>query len=201
MQTEIEAKFLNVDHDEIREKLKSLGAELKQPMRMMRRAVMDYPDERLRNRPNVWGWIRVRDEGDKVTVTYKQVAKNDSEKLTHEIEYVVSSYEQAVSLFEEIGLIVFSEQETKREVWELDGVEIMLDEWPWLPSFIEIEGKSTKELKSIAERLMLNWDDKVLGSSDTVYRLHYPGMSEAETVGYIPKLSFDQLPEWLQSRK
>lgn len=37
MQQEIEAKFLHQNHDEIRQKLKALGAKCTEPMRTMRR--------------------------------------------------------------------------------------------------------------------------------------------------------------------
>lgn len=72
MQTEIEAKFLDVDHDEIRAKLKGLSAVCEQPMRTMVRNNFDYPDLRLEK---VGGWIRVRDEGDKITMAEYDVTE------------------------------------------------------------------------------------------------------------------------------
>ena len=71
MQTEIEAKFPNVDFEKIRAQLKQLGASLEQPMRHMRRAIIETPSMRENN-----SFVRVRDEGDKVTLTYKQVDEN-----------------------------------------------------------------------------------------------------------------------------
>ena len=47
MKTELEAKFLNVDVDKIRVKLKEVGAVLKYSERFMKRKVFDYPDKRL----------------------------------------------------------------------------------------------------------------------------------------------------------
>jgi uncharacterized protein (DUF934 family) len=58
MQTEIEAKFLSSNHDEIRGKLQALGAVCEQPMRLMRRVTIDTPAMKAKN-----GWLRVRDEG------------------------------------------------------------------------------------------------------------------------------------------
>jgi adenylate cyclase class 2 len=71
MQTEIEAKFLDVDHDALRAKLRALGAVCEQPMRTMFRKGFDFPDRRLRKEKN--GWVRIRNEGDKVTMSYKQL--------------------------------------------------------------------------------------------------------------------------------
>jgi hypothetical protein len=44
MKTEIEAKFLNINKENIRKLLKNIGAELVQPERMMERAVFDSPN-------------------------------------------------------------------------------------------------------------------------------------------------------------
>lgn len=49
MKSEIEVKFLSVDHENIRQKLNSLGAELAIPMRLMRRAMLDHTDGRYQN--------------------------------------------------------------------------------------------------------------------------------------------------------
>lgn len=70
MQTEIEAKFLGVNHDAIRSKLKELGAECLQPMTTMKRVNMDYADKRLEKSG---GWLRVRDMGNRITLTYKNL--------------------------------------------------------------------------------------------------------------------------------
>ena len=44
MKDEIEAKFVNIDVDVIRSKLKSVGAVLTQPMRDMQRVTIDTPE-------------------------------------------------------------------------------------------------------------------------------------------------------------
>ena len=58
MDIEFEAKFLNINKDEIREKLKQVGAELVRPEFWQKRINFDLPEET----PHTW--IRVRDEGD-----------------------------------------------------------------------------------------------------------------------------------------
>ena len=199
MKPEIEVKFLDVNHDDLRARLKQLDAVCIQPLQQMCRAVMDFPDKRLQNAENAWGWIRVRDEGSRVTVTYKQVAK-DASLTTNEIEYVASSYSQAVAAFEAVGLIVLSEQETKRETWTLDNCEVMLDEWPWIKPYIEVEGPDERSIQTLSERLGMRWASAVYGSSDAVYRASYKGMKESESVGDISQLTFAEMPEWLKER-
>jgi adenylate cyclase class 2 len=201
MQTEIEVKFLDVVHDDVRAKLKAAGGELKVPMRLMRRAIIDYPDSHLQRKQD--GWVRVRDEGDKVSLTYKEM-KEGTVSGAREIEFDVSSFEQTVKLFEAIGLQVHSFQESKRETWQLGEVEVVLDEWPWLKPYIEIEGPSEEAIKHVAEKLGFSWSDAFYGSTTVAYIVEYPGinMDQNETIGLIPEIKFDlPLPEFLEQRK
>lgn len=197
MQTEIEAKFLNVDHDKVREKLKSVGAVCEQPMRLMRRAMFDYPDDRFQKDDHSKR-LRVRDEGDKITVTYKQ---KNSTSYVYEVETTVGSYDEMVKIFEAIGFKTFSFQESRRETWHHNNVEVVLDEWPWLNSYIEIEGKSEPEIISVAKELGFNWSEAFFGSVDTAYRNQYPKMSKSESIGDIAEVKFGlPLPDYLRKR-
>ena len=112
METEIEVKFLNVEFNVIRQKLNKLGAKLEQPMRTMRRVVLDYPDRRMQTSGNAW--VRVRDEGDKVTLTYKTSIENEFGGA-QEIETTVGSYEKTIEIFKSLGFVVHADQETRRE--------------------------------------------------------------------------------------
>ncbi|HUB92993.1 MAG TPA: class IV adenylate cyclase [Verrucomicrobiae bacterium] len=202
MKEEIEVKFLDVAHDVIRSKLEAAGAVCEQPMRVMRRAIIDYPDKRLSTSSDTgWGWVRIRDEGDKITCTYKHIAKDGNDTI-HEIEITVSSYEKAIEIFEAVGLKKHSEQETKRETWRIDDVEVALDEWPWIPSYIEIEGSSESSIKAAAEKIGLSWADALHGSSDRLYRTYYPKMGSEESVSDMAQLTFGGgLPQWLKERQ
>jgi adenylate cyclase, class 2 len=198
MKTEIEAKFLNVDFDEIRTKLTDLGASLEQPMRLMRRAIVDLPNPS----PGSFAFLRVRDEGDKVTMTYKQF---DDENLAvtgaQEIEVIVSDFEKTVQLLEHSGLKYKSYQETKRETWCLDDVEIVLDEWPWLNPYIEIEGISEQHIKETARQLGFEWKDAVFGAAPQAYEVQYPHGSPRELIN-IPRVAFDEpIPDIISGRK
>ena len=134
MDTEIEAKWLNTNHNQIRKELKKAQATLVKAERLMRRKNYDFEDQRL---GKIGGWVRVRDEGDKLTLSYKQL--NDRTLHgTKEISVVVDDFEKTCSFLESIGLEQKSYQETRRESWELDGVEIELDTWPWIPPFVEM---------------------------------------------------------------
>ncbi|CAN5627277.1 hypothetical protein BH23PAT1_BH23PAT1_1780 [soil metagenome] len=195
METEIESKWLSVDHVAMREKLKNLGANLVQPERLMSRKIFDYKDMRLQG---VGGWVCVRNESDKVTLSYKQL--NDrSLHGTKEVTLVVDDFNKTCQFLESIGLESKSYQETKRESWVLDGSEIELDTWPWIPSFIEIEAKNEDTLKNIAQKLGLYLDDALHGSVETAYQAVYD-VTEKEINGW-KKITFTDVPAWLLAKK
>lgn len=196
MQTEIEAKFLDVNHDEIRKKLKALGAKLEQPMRLMRRKNYDYKDRRLENEKT--GWVRVRDEGDKITLAYKQL--EDRTLLgTKEVSLDVNDFEATCRFLENIGLEVQSYQETKRESWTIGEIQIELDEWPWVNPFIEIEAPDEASLKNIAAKLGYDWKDALHGSVEIVYQAEYD-VTEEE-VDHWDEITFVQTPDWLEAKR
>jgi adenylate cyclase class 2 len=146
MQIEYEATFYPVDKDEIRARLKEAQAKLLKAEFLQKRYVFSLP----RGNEIPGGWLRVRDEGDKITMSLKVV---NGEKIEDQKEIClqVDNFEQALSLLETIGCDKKAYQETKRELWNIDGVDICLDEWPWLEPFIEIEGQSEDEVKRVSD--------------------------------------------------
>lgn len=196
MQTEIEAKFLAVNHDEMRKKLRTLGAVCEQPDRLMKRKSFDFSDHRLRTEQN--GWARVRDEGDKVTMSYKQMADR-SFQGTQEVNLVIDDFDRGCQFLEALGLQTIAYQETKRESWKLDGIEIELDEWPWTMPYLEIEGPSEVAVKDLAEKLGLDWSKAQHGSVEVVYTAEYD-VTEEEVCNW-PKILFTPVPEWLEKTR
>ena len=195
MTTETEVKFLNTDHNEIRTKLRGIEATFVKPMTLMRRAIIDYPDKRLQTGVHN-SFIRVRDEGDVVTLTFKQFQELSIDGAK-EITTKVESFENTVQIFEAIGLSVLSTQESKRETWTFRNCEIVLDVWPWLNPYIEIEGPDIESLKHLALLLNLNWEEAVFGDVMVAYRAQYPHLNENETVGSLPEVLFTTpIPEF-----
>ena len=52
---------------------------------------------------------------------------------------MVDSYDDAILLLQSLGATPKAEQETRREVWKMDEVEIMIDWWPFLDPIVEVE--------------------------------------------------------------
>ncbi len=191
MKSEIEAKFLNIDIKEIRKKLLSIGATQVQPKRLMKRKILDYPDAKL---DEIGGWVRVRNEGDKTTLSYKQ--QNDASLHgTKEINIVVDDFDETSNFLNAIGMAEKSYQETKRESWVLNGTEIEIDTWPWVPTFIEIESPDEESIKEVVKQLDLKLEDAFHGGVAIVYRQYYD-VTEAE-VNTLKTITFDEIPELL----
>ncbi|CAN5422529.1 hypothetical protein BH10PAT3_BH10PAT3_1140 [soil metagenome] len=198
MQQEIEVKFLDVKVDDIRAKLHALGAHCEHPMRLMRRVHFDYPDHRFQKSGHDQR-LRVRDEANKITVTYKK--KNET-NYTYEVETTVGSFDEMINILKAIGLDDFSYQESKRETWQCDNVEVVIDEWPWLNPYIEIEGPDEVSIQAVAKKLGFEWKDARFGSVDTGYRHQYPGMKKGDSVGDLPEVKFDMpLPQYFINRQ
>lgn len=193
MQTEIEVKFLDVDIEAMRGKLESIGATCEQLMRLMRRQVF-YLVDRSKD-----AYLRVRDEGDKTTMTYKQFSEEGGLHGAKEIEVVVSNFENTVEMISQAGLEKKSYQETRRETWKFGTTEVVIDEWPWLASFIEIEGKSEADVRDVAAKLGFDWDgEAVFGAVTQAYRVQYK-IPDGFIMDNIPDIRFDApLPEQLK---
>lgn len=194
MKTEIEAKFLRVNTDQLRAKLESVGAICRQPMVMMRRVIFGNEVIDAKN-----AYLRVRDEGHRINVTYKQF---DEISLTgaKEIEFSVSDYDDAIALFKAIGAVPKGDQEARREIWKLGEVEIVIDEWPWIDPFIEIEAPTEALVKQTAEKLGFEWKDAAFGDIMIPYLDKYPNTPKDEFIYNLPKIRFDDpLPDMLRA--
>ncbi len=195
MKPEIEAKFLDVNHDKIREVLKSKGAKLVQSRQLMKRKNFDYPGRKLQE---IGGWVRVRDEGNKITLAYKQLDHRGVDG-TKEVYVTVNSFDDTCLLLESIGLECTSYQETKRESWLLGDVEIELDEWPWIKPFIEIEAPNEEKLREVTKQLGLDFKDALHGSVEIAYQAEYD-VTELDVDSW-KEIEFIKTPKWLDKKR
>lgn len=195
MKTELEAKFLDIDKDALRDVLKSNHAILVHEERLMRRKNFDYSDSRLEK---IGGWVRVRDEGEKITLAYKQLVDRTLEG-TKEIEVEVMNFDKTCDLLTAIGLVNKSYQETKRERWDFNGVEVTIDTWPWIPTFVELEGENEEAIKNTAAALNLDWSKALHGSVEIAYQAYYNATEEE--IDSWDNIVFIDVPDWLDVRK
>ena len=188
MGNEIEATFYEINKDEMREKLKELGAKLIYPEFLMRRVVYETGKH---------SFARVRQEGNGVVMTYKKYNDDTNIMGCKEVNVKVDDYEAANLFMHGIGMQEKANQDSYRELWELDGVEITIDTWPWIPTYIEVEGPSEESVWGIAEKLGYSKGDAHFGSVDRVYNF-YHGVDMDVVNSETPVINFEiEPPEWV----
>ncbi|MEK7632156.1 MAG: CYTH domain-containing protein [Patescibacteria group bacterium] len=185
---EIEAKYLGIDVSAVQEKLLQFGAQ-RMFERLYKRKVYDYADLRLNA---VGAWVRVRDEGDRITLGFKQrqgMAANagQNDAGMEEIEVVVDSFDRTCLLLERIGLALKFYQENRRSRYVLDGITYDIDTWPGLAPYLEIEGPSWQAIDAGAVKLQLDPSTKKIFSTHQIYLAN--GIEELEYV----HMGFDRM--------
>jgi adenylate cyclase class 2 len=194
MSIEYEATFLNIDKNEIRQRLKRVGAELIKPEFLQKRFVFNLPGKQ-----GTASWLRVRDEADKITMSLKSIEGNKIEDQK-EINLTIDSFDRGVELLEAIGCQRKSYQETKRELWKLDGVEICLDEWPFLEPFVEVEGQSEEEVKAVSQKLGFDYSKALFCAVGLIYSQKY-NLPVEVIDNETPKIVFEMENPFLRIKK
>jgi len=168
MEKELEAKFLDINYEETKSRLESFGAKIIKPKTLLRRAIFENS---ITN--NNHSWVRLRDEGDKITLSLKQVTDNSTIHGTRELEIIVNNFEKTAQFLEGIGLIKKRYQENYREEWQLNNTKFDFDTWPDMPILLEIEGLDESNVKDMAQKLGFDYSKAKFGSIDSIYLEKY----------------------------
>ena len=165
MNVELEERVLDIDVDAMILKLESLGA-TKVGEWHQKRYVYDFTPVRENE------WIRLRTNGIETTLTYKNVEKNTIDG-TKELEIVVDDFEKTNEMLNLLGYLPKAFQENKRIRYILNGVEIDIDSWPLIPTYMEFEGKSKEEIESIERILEIDKSKVTYLNCNDIYKEIY----------------------------
>lgn len=150
---EFEARWIDIDTEKIREKIRLIGGELYHEEKIYNRCIYQHPK-------GLKGYMRVRQEYDNkdnqiVTMTIKTYT-DPKYPTEHEIN-VDNDYKTANAFARMIGGNIKAEHETKREKYK--GVpgcnEIVIDTIPGLNPYVEIDCNSEDTLQLVATQLGL----------------------------------------------
>jgi adenylate cyclase class 2 len=150
-----------IDKNIIRSRLRKLGA-VKHGHWLFRVQVFTNPF--VPSNP----YIRVRDEGYKITLTYKYKTKC-SDLFDNELEININDFQTCVDILLGLGCVKKYYYEKLREIWHLNDIEVCWDTNPGrYHDVMEIEAKTKKDLEKMVELLNLkdvphnNFDDSEL---------------------------------------
>ena len=176
---EYEVRVLEINKEEILDKLKELNATFIEDS-FQKRYVYDF------NPVNPSKWIRLRTNGTKTTLTIKNVESSNIDG-TKEVEIEVSDFDTTNEILNELGYTPRAIQENKRIKYDLNGVEVDIDTWPKIPTYLEIEGTSEKEVYDTLELLGIKKEDTTSLDVQSIYEQIYNIDLEKES-----NLSFDE---------
>ena len=190
---EIEVKFLDINPKKIEKKLKNIGAQ-KVFDDLYRRKVFDYPDLRL---DKAGSWIRLRDEGDKVTLAFKQRIGIGADEKTHdksmeEIEVEVSDFDKTAEILLKAGFIQKHYVENRRIRYQLDDIEFDIDFYPLIEPYLEIEVPSWEKINEVISLLGFNPEDKKIFSTYQIYELKGINFNDYKEVTFKRIVKKDQ---------
>jgi len=166
---EIELKFLDINVDEIKQKLEDLGAKLKYDAQ-----TESYPflSEGFHSSDSNMKYLRIRKVNDDVRITYKDPAKESNMTNREEIEIKVDNYEQAIKLIEKLGFKKGKVFRKHRIHYELGEIHFELDTLENIPTYLEIEAQNEEDIKDICIKLDLDISN---GKKGTIVEI-LPGM-------------------------
>ena len=168
---EIEAKVLDVDVEELKDKLEEISAE-KIFEETVKSEFYDFEDGRIEQN----GQIRLRTVGKKSFITRKTDVEDDRAKVKEEIEFDIDDKNQARQFLKSIGLQKIEQGEKKRAKWHKNSVEYVIDWYPEIPPLLEIEAPSHQKLEEAFEELgydfreTLDWGSSKLHSHYDIER-------------------------------
>ena len=150
---EIEAQFDNINYAQLIKKIKEHDGILTNKKRLMSLRTYVHP----LNKDNTY--IRIRDEGDKITMTYKE-RKDKKQKYPVEREVIIDNMEEGDAILRSLGCKKLYDIEKIRETWKIGNCkEVVFDEYPGLLPYMEIECNTETQLKKVAKMLGYSLED------------------------------------------
>ena len=175
---EIETKVLEVNIEEVKKKLKSLGAKEIQNTRL----VIDwYCPKGTKQGEHPW-YLRVRKASNgKNEISWKSLPKiTDNTRHSDEINVNINDAALAGELLENIGLENYAHQEKDRISFSYKDWNFDLDQYPGMPAYLEIEGKIHEHVQEAIKLLNLE-NHKSVGEGERIlieqeYKLNWSNM-------------------------
>ena len=149
---EIVVQNSHINMNEMKKKIKKLGAKLVQKETLFYYIVYTHPLKKKNY------FIRIRFEGKNYTMTVKHYT-NKNYPLEYEI--IINNLEQGNKILLNLGCEKKYEIHKLRETWKIKGChEIVFDTYPGAETYAEIECDNLKNIQNVLKKLGLSTDLK-----------------------------------------
>lgn len=125
-----------------------------------------------RTNENFSKWVRLRQTGDETTITIKKIVNSQGEyelDAVQELEFNVPDIQTGLEFLEDLGYMFARHQIKMRIAYDYKNTEIVIDKWPKLAPYIEVEGNSKEEIDEVVMDLGYDVKDAVVINTDDVY--------------------------------
>lgn len=169
---EREVKVLNIDKDEIENKLKNLGAVLLKDEEQTN-IRFDTEDNYLKNTYN--GYLRIRITKNmlngtvKNTLTFKRNVSRDKLRVNEETETEISNYEETIKILQFLGYNKKRPGYKHRRSYSYENIVFEIDTWDkdtYSKPYLEIEMTTEEELEKAINMLQLDREQITTKSID-----------------------------------
>lgn len=149
MSREYEIRMYNINETKLKKLIKDKGGTRKTKKTFF--LIYSYENDNL---PNTV--IRLRNEGNYTTMTIKSDLKS---KYPIENEMIVSDIEEGHKIVTAMGCRRKYIIEKIRQIFVIDDCEIMFDQYPGLPPYVEFEAPTEAKLKKALKKLNYSVND------------------------------------------
>jgi predicted adenylyl cyclase CyaB len=136
----------------------------------------DGSSVRVMDDRHVSGFGRVRKEGPQISLTIKKFIMVGEKKMAEEFEVKVDSFTNACDLLLAAGFKKQQFQEKFRQTWTVPSMgikEVVVDVYPGLNAYVEIECASEDAMNQATEALGFDPAHAITGTTDDVYAKEY----------------------------
>lgn len=159
---ELEVKILNIDLNQMEEKIKKLGGKLI-AKEVQVNTLIDSKDKYIEK--NLDSYLRIREtksileDSIKYTLTMKKNVEREAIRENIETNIDISDREAMIKLLENLGYFVYQEGYKERTSYILEGARLDLDTWDkdtYPYPYMEIEVKNQDDLEQMINKLSIS---------------------------------------------
>lgn len=118
-------------------------------------------------------WIRLRQTVDETTITIKKIVNSNGEYNlddVKELEFSVPSIDDGKEFLKTLGYYPSLHQRKMRIAYDYNKTEVVIDKWPKIPTYLEVEGKTKEEIYEVVNDLGFKSKDVRVLNTDDVYK-------------------------------